>query len=258
MRVITISCDGIFQAAERGLFEWLAEQEAEIICLQDLRASTPEVEDGPQFQLDGYFSYVFDAADSTQNGVAIYTRHAPKAMMYGFGLQSGEDMDGRYLQADFDELSVVSLIVPHGPEGSEQLEAKSRFVTGLQSHLEKITRKRRRYIFCGSWYMAATDGDVEHGDAHDGEPGLLPAERQWFRQVYKNIGYADAFRASNTDTDEFSWWPSGTMGEGDGWRIDTQVISGSLVPKVEYAVIYKARKFSSHAPVIVDYEIAEY
>lgn len=257
MRVINVSCDGIFQAAERGLFEWLAGQDAEIICLQDLRASTPDVEDNPQFQLDGYFSYVFDAADATQNGVAIYTRHAPKAMMYGFGLQSGEDMDGRYLQADFDELSIVSLMVPHGSEDSEQLDVKNRFLTGLQSHMEKITRKRRRYIFCGSWHMAISTNDVENGESHDGEPGLLATERQWLKQVYNDIGYADAFRSSNTDTDEFSWWPTGSMGEGDGWRTDTQIISGSLVPKVEYAVIYKARAFSSHAPVIIDYDILD-
>lgn len=257
MRVISLSCDGIAQAASRGLFTWLAEQEAEIICLQDLRASIVEVEDDPDLQLEGYFSYVFDSHNAGQNGVAIYTRNAPKAMMYGFGLQSGEDMDGRFLQADFNDLSIVSLMVPHGFKGSEQLEAKGRFITGLQAHLEKITRKRRRYILCGGWYMAPTTDDVENAASHEGEPGLLPEERQWFRQVCQDIGYADAFRVGNSDTDEFSWWPAGGVGEGDGWRTDTQLISASLVPSVEYAVTYKALEFASHAPIIVDYDIVD-
>jgi len=257
MRVISLSCDGVFQAAGRGLFQWLAGQDAEIICLQDLRAPSHEVEDRPEFQLEDYFTYTFQAADPDCNGIAIYTRQAPKAIMYGFGLQSGEDMDGRYLQADFEELSIVSLITPDAEGGPEQAEAKDRFIMGLQAHMEKITRKRRRYIFCGNWQMVATLDDVENGGEQEGEPSSLLAGRQWFRQLYSDIGYADAFRTSNSDMDEFSWWPSGTIGEGGGWRTDTQIISGSLKPNVEYAVLYKARGFSSHAPVIVDYDMGE-
>ena len=95
MRVISISCDGIFQAAARGLFEWLAGQDAELICLQDLRARIPEIEDRPEFELAGYSAYYLDSSDPLRDGVAIYTRVVPKALIYGFGLFSGDDTDGR-------------------------------------------------------------------------------------------------------------------------------------------------------------------
>ena len=256
MRVISLSCDGIFQAAARGLFEWLAGQDAELICLQDLRARVPEMEDRPEFQLAGFTSYYLDASDPLRDGVAIYTRALPKALIYGFGLFSGEDTDGRYLQADFEGLSVVSLLAPQGAE-PEQQETKTRFLTGLLAHMEKITRKRRRYIYCGNWGIAATAADLENAAAHGDGPGFLPEDRQWWRQIQEQIGYADAFRVANMDSDEFTWWPSGTLGKGDGWRTDTQVVSRDLVPTVEHAAIYKSRVFSSHAPVIVDYDIQD-
>lgn len=255
MRIISASIDGIHQACHRGLFAWLAGQDAEIICLQDLRARAAEIEDHTEFQLDGFFSYFFDSPHPHTNGVAIYTRHAPKAIMFGFGLPSGEDMDGRYLQADFENVSVASLLAPVGKAGSVEQDTKNRFFDGFQSHLQKVTRKRRRYILCGNWHTAHSDDDVENPAAHVAESGFLPRERQWFGQLYKDIGYADAFRAANTDRDEFSWWPSGVIGERDGWRVDTQIVSRDLARSVEYAVLYKAQAFSSHTPVIVDYDL---
>lgn len=193
MRVISLSCDGIFQAAARGLFDWLIGQDAEIICLQDLRARIPEIEDRPEFQLDGFTAYFLDGADPHRDGVAIYTRTVPKAIIYGFGMASGEDTNGRYLQADFESLSVVSLLAPQGTEPGDQ-EAKERFFAALQAHLDKITRKRRRYIYCGGWGMVGDAADVQNAARHRGEWGFRPEDEHWWRQVREQIGYADAFR----------------------------------------------------------------
>ena len=255
MRVISVSVDGIYQAAQRGLFDWLDDQDAEIICLQDLRARAYEVEDTPELQLDGYFSYFFDGVEEHSNGVAIYTKQAPKAVMFGFGLPSGEDMNGRYLQADFERLSIVSLLAPSAIAGETSQLVKMDFFTGLQNHLQKISHKRRDYIFCCNLNIAHQARDVEQAESKSATSGFLKEERQWCDQLYREINYADAFRLTNDDDDEFSWWPSGELGEGDGWRTDTQIISKSLSSQVEYAVLYTAKAFSSHAPVIVDYDI---
>ncbi|MAT52076.1 MAG: exodeoxyribonuclease III [Porticoccaceae bacterium] len=257
MRIISLSVDGIFQASHRGLYEWLANQDADVICLQDLRAQEPEIADRDEFMLDGYFSYFFDSPKPHTNGVAIYTRQAPKAIVFGFGLPCGLDMDGRYLQADFDHISIGSLMAPGAVAGEASQEAKDQFYRELQAHLDKVTRKKRRYIICGNWEMAHSEIDLENPEAHLGESGFLPHERQWLDQLYNQVGYADAFRRGNTDRDEFSWWPSGVLQRGDGWRTDLQVVSKDLAKLVEYAVVYKANAFSSHAPVIVDYDIEE-
>jgi exodeoxyribonuclease-3 len=111
MRIISLCVDGIHQAAQRGLYDWLADQDADIICLQDLRAQEYEL-DGDPFQLEGYFAYFFDSGIKHYNGVAIYTRQQPKALIYGLGFNTGVDMEGRYLQVDFEQISVGSLLAP--------------------------------------------------------------------------------------------------------------------------------------------------
>ncbi len=255
MRIISLAVDGIQQASEQGLLQWLASQDADVICLQDLRAPAYELEQHPAYELTGYFSYFFDAPEPERNGVAIYTRDMPKAIMYGFGATNGEDMQGRYLQADFERVSICSLLAPSAIADTQSQETKDRFFRDLLNHFNKISYKRRDYIFCGSWNIAHRDVDVEDPVNCRDVSGFLEHERQCLNQLYTGIGYADAFRRYNSDADEFTHWPSGIAGEGSGWRTDFQVVSGSLRDRVEYAVIYKAKTFSSHLPVIVDYEM---
>ncbi|WNO09319.1 exodeoxyribonuclease III [Teredinibacter sp. KSP-S5-2] len=254
MRVISLSVDGIHQAAQRGLYDWIAEQDADIICLQDLRALEPEL-DNDIFHPEGYFSYFFDSGVRHYNGVAIYTRHQPKALIYGLGFASGVDMEGRYLQVDFERYSIGSLLAPSAFSETESQEVKIKFFDDFQALLHKVTRKRRNYIFCGNWAMAHTKKDVENYQNHDALSGFLGHEQQWMNQLFSQLEYADAFRAVVPEGGEFSWWPSGEVGKGDGMRIDYQVISQALKKRVEYAAMYKTRHFSSHLPVIVDYDI---
>lgn len=255
MRIINLSVDGIVQAAEKGLFEWLEQQDADIICLQDLRLPAPELEDGP-YQVKGYNAYFFDSGIDNAYGVGIYTREQPKALIFGLGFSSGVDMQGRYIQADFERLSIGSLLAPQvSADDPDSAAVKAKFFDDLQAHLHKITRKRRDFIFCGNWNMAHSAIDVQNAKDNEDKPGFLPQEQQWMDQLYRELGYVDAFRQVNKDKDEFTWWPSGEPYEGDGWRTDFQVISGELRNRVEYAVIYKNQTFSSHLPVIIDYDI---
>ena len=253
MRVISLSVDGIRQAAKRGLYDWLAEQDVDVICLQDLQALEYELDDAI-YHPEGYHAYFFDSGEKGCNGVAIYTRELPKALIYGFGFSSGVDMEGRYLQIDFERMSIGSLLAPQAHLEHQSQEVKYQFFDDLQAHLEKISHKRRDYIFCGNWSIAPSAKDVSDSALLQNQSGFLPDEQQWMRQLTE-IGYLDAFRLDNTDSDEFSWWPSNAIGEGEGWRTDLHVVSGNLEQRVEYAVIYKAQQFSSHCPVIVDYDL---
>jgi exodeoxyribonuclease III len=257
MRIISLSVDGIHQAAQRGLFDWIADQDADVVCLQDLRALEHEL-DNEIFHPPGYFAYFFDSGIKHYNGVAIYTRHQPKALIFGLGFSSGVDMEGRYLQIDYEHYSIGSLLAPMAMAETESLEVKIKFFDDFQALLHKITRKRRSYIICGNWGMAHSRKDVQNGQTNQGTPGFLPHEQQWMNQLFDQIGYVDAFRQVNRDSDEFSWWPSGEVGRGDAWRIDYQVISEAIRRKVEYGVIYKSQLFSSHLPLIVDYDIEEF
>lgn len=251
MRIISFCADGIEQAAGKGFYKWVLQQDADIICIQDLRAQEYDLQDDIYFP-EGYFPYFFDSPDSV-NGVAIYVRQMPKAIMTGLGF--GElDIEARYIQADFEHMSVGCILAPQATKGdAKELEKKAQFYKLLQNHLSKIRNKRREYIICGSWFLAHKEADMQGSGATD-SPGFLPQEREWLDVLYKELGYIDGFRQVNSDGDEFTYWPGENRDSG-GMRTDLQVLSNQLRNRIEYGLIYKTQAFSSHAPVIMDYDI---
>jgi exodeoxyribonuclease-3 len=252
MRIISFSADGLRHAADRGLYDWLAEQDADFICVQDLRCAEYDLQDDRYFPRD-YNGYFFDDVDGKANGVAIYCRKLPKAIMTGLGFPEF-DMEGRYIQADYQDVSVGCLLAPSAGAGdSAALARKTQFFELYGNHLQKVRHKRRQFIVCGNWRIAPSAADVADTEAAGGQPGFLAEERQWMDELF-SAGYADAFREVNTDRDEFTCWPDGDRDSG-GWRTDLQIISEGLRFKVEHGAIYKTQTFSSHAPVIIDYDL---
>ncbi len=252
MRIISFSADGIRNAAKKGFFEWLLEQDADFICVQDLQCSEYDLQDKVFFPPE-YNSYFLDDVDGKANGVAIYCRQMPKAIMTGLGF-ANFDMEGRYIQADFENLSVACLLAPKaGPNDVAQQARKNEFYTLLGGHLQKIRNKRREFILCGNWHIAHNAADVQDTQTNSTTSGFLAEERQWMNGLLES-GYVDAFREINSDQDEFSWWPDGERGK-NGWRTDLQIISQGLKYAVDYGAIYKIKEFSTHAPVIMDYDI---
>ncbi|GAB5412672.1 MAG: exodeoxyribonuclease III [Congregibacter sp.] len=251
MRIISFSADGVREAAKRGFYDWLARQDADFVCIQDLRCSEYDLQDEVFFPKD-YNAYFFDDVNGKDNGVAIYCRELPKAIMTGLGF--GEfDMQGRYIQADYGSYSVGCLLAPVAEDGdAEAQESKNAFFELLGAHLQKVRNKRRDFIICGNWRMAHTASDMQESAQNSNRSGFLPEERQWMDELLNN-GYVDAFRQVCTDNDAFTYWP-GERGE-DGWRIDLQIISEDLQFSVEHGAIYTGEAFSRHAPVIVDYDL---
>ena len=115
MRVITVNVCGIRSAAAKGLFRWLRRQDADFICLQETRSHEHQLAEHA-VTLPGYHSFFCDAERKGYAGVALYSRHAPQRVVRGFGV-SEFDREGRYLEAQFGELSVVSLYLPSGSAG---------------------------------------------------------------------------------------------------------------------------------------------
>ena len=241
MRIISFSADGIIDAAENGFYEWLSEQDADFVCIQDLRCSEYDLQDNKFFPQD-YNAYFLDDIDGKA-----------KAIMTGLGF-ADFDMEGRYIQADYENLSVGCLLAPQAePGNAEQLARKAEFYELLGAHLQKVRNKRREFVICGNWQLAHTPADVQDTDRNSTTPGFLAEERQWLNELY-DAGYVDAFREVSSDQDEFSWWPEGKRGE-NGWRTDFHVISKGLQYTVDYGAIYTNKVFSSHSPIIMDYDI---
>jgi exodeoxyribonuclease-3 len=232
MRVISFCADGLREAAKRGCYDWLARQDADFICIQDLRCSEYDLQEDLFFPRD-YNAYFFDDIDGRENGVAIYCRELPKAIMTGLGF-ADFDMQGRYIQADFPDLSVGCLLAPGlDAANAASREARDGFFALLGPHLQKIRNKRRDYIICGNWTI-----DPDLGDS------------AWMEELLSN-GYADAYREVSADEDGFTYLPA----DDDARRIDLQIVSEDISDRIEHAAVYTAQRFSSHAPLIVDYEL---
>ena len=251
MRIISFSADGVREAAGRGFYEWLARQDADFVCIQDLRCSEYDLQDDVFFPKN-YNAYFFDDINGKDNGVAIYCRTLPKAIMTGLGF-ADFDMQGRYIQADYEDYSVGCLLAPVAEDGDDTAQdAKNEFFELLGAHLQKVRNKRREFIICGNWRIAPTPADIQNGSKNSNRSGFLSEERQWMDDLLEN-GYCDAFRQVSSDDDAFTYWPA-ERGE-DGWRIDLQIVSDGMHYNVEHGEIYTGEEFSCHAPLIIDYDL---
>ena len=255
MRVITLNVNGIRSAASKGLFPWLARQEADVICLQEVRAREDQFA-GHDISLPGYHAAYYPAKRPGYAGVALYSLEKPERLVCGFGTAEF-DSEGRYLEAQFPGLSVVSLYLPSGSSGPERQNSKDRFLKAFLPQLRALKRRRRQYLLCGDWNIAHRAIDLKNWKANQKNSGFLPHERAWLDELFDAAGYFDAFRAVNAEPDQYTWWSNRgqSWAKNVGWRIDYQIASPKLAGAARAAQIFKARRFSDHAPLIMDYEL---
>ncbi|MGB0360940.1 MAG: exodeoxyribonuclease III [Endozoicomonas sp.] len=252
MRVISLNCEGIASAREKGLFDWLEKQDADLICLQDTREDEEVIEE--RYFMDGYFVYAFNGYNSSdQGGVAIYTHQVPKAIISGFGIPEMDEV-GRYLQADFDTISIVSLLVPEAVD-DDSLKFKYRFLDACSHHLSKQRRKRREFIMSGTWNIVHRKIDMNNWHDTQKMSGFNQTERDWMEGLLGEMGFFDAYREVDREAGIYSWWKDQVArDENNGMRIDYQIVTPGMRYSVLNGGIYKGQVFSSHGPVIIDYD----
>jgi len=255
MRVITLNVNGIRSAARKGLYDWLRHQSADVVCLQEIRAPAEELEK-PEFRPRYLYGYFEPAVRRGYSGVAVYTKQHPDGLVRGIGSPEF-DLEGRYLEVRFGDLCIASVYMPSGSSGEHRQKAKFRFMEEFTRHLERIRADGRRYILCGDWNIAHKAIDLKNWRANQRNSGFLPEERAWMDQLFGPAGYHDAFREVNPRPDQYTWWSNrGRAREKNvGWRIDYQVVSANLAGHARAARIYRAKRFSDHAPLTVDYEL---
>ena len=254
MRIITANTNGIRAAARKGFFEWMAKQDADVVCIQETKAQLDQLTD-PVFHPDGYHCYYFDAQKKGYSGTAIYSRHKPKAIRRGLGWDP-IDSEGRYLQLDFDKLSVVSLYMPSGSSGDEAQAKKDLVLDKIIDHFKALRRKRREFVICADWNICHHNIDIKNWRGNKKNSGFLPHERAWLDRLYDEIGCVDSFRVVNQQEEQYTWWSNRgqAWANNTGWRLDYQVVTPGLKDTIKGASIYKDERFSDHAPHTMDYD----
>jgi len=257
MKVISVNVNGIRSAQKKGFFDWLKNQRADVVCLQEIKAQSHQL-DEEIFYPKNYHSFYFEAEKKGYSGVGIYCREKPDNVVVGLG-EGWEDMDaeGRYIQADFGALSVASIYLPSGSSSDERQQVKFSFMDRFTDTLKSMRRKRRDYILCGDWNIVHKEIDIKNWKSNQKNSGCLPEERAWLDQVFGPLGFVDAFRVVNQQADQYTWWSNRgqAWAKNVGWRIDYQVVTPKLRDTVKSASIYKEQRFSDHAPLTIVYDV---
>lgn len=257
MRVITFNANGIRSAAKKGFFNWFSKQKADVLCIQETKAHFEQLTD-PIFFPAGYHVYYCNPEKKGYSGVAIYSLQEPDRIQKGLGWHSA-DTEGRYIQADFGNLSIASIYFPSGTSGDTRQAVKYHFMDEYRQLLEKQKNDGRDYILCGDWNIAHKPIDLTNWKANQKCSGFLPEERSWLDELFgEGGGFIDAFRVVNQEPEQYTWWSMRSLTAWDrnvGWRIDYHVVTPSLTNKIKSAEIYRGEKFSDHAPVIIDYDM---
>lgn len=253
MRIMTLNCNGIRAAARKGFFEWLKTCDVDVVCLQETKAQIDQLGD-EMFSPAGFHCYYFDAVKKGYSGTALYCRVKPDRVTKGLGFALADE-EGRYIQADFGDLSVASLYLPSGSSGEERQQRKIVFMGEFMAHMKRLREDGRDYIICGDWNICHKEIDLKNWKANQKNSGFLPEERSWLDTLYDEVGYVDAFRLKNQAAEQYSWWSARGQARANnvGWRLDYQLITPALANKVEAAEIYTEQPFSDHAPVTLQY-----
>ena len=256
MRIITLNVNGVRSAARKGLFEWLPRQRADVVCLQETKAQEGQLTD-PAFRPGKHHCFYYDAQKKGYAGTALFARREPDEVIRGFG-EKEFDAEGRYLEVRFKDLSVVSVYLPSGSAGPARQASKDRFLKAFMPYLKSLRRKQREYLLCGDWNIAHKQIDLKNWRGNQKNSGFLPHERAWMDELFGTAGFVDAFRVVEPRAEQYTWWSNRGQAwtKNVGWRIDYQVATPGLKSAVQKARIYKDRRFSDHAPLIMDYDWA--
>jgi exodeoxyribonuclease-3 len=255
MRIISLNLNGIRSAAKKGCFTWLAKQNADVLCVQELKAQAADMTEEflAPAGMSGHFHY---AEKKGYSGTGVYARVKPAKVHIGFGSREF-DAEGRYVRADFDKFSAISIYLPSGSSSEERQAAKFRFLADFMPHLHKLKKSGREFVICGDWNIAHKEIDLKNWKSNQKNSGFLPEEREWLTRVFEEAGYVDVFRAVDPRPDQYTWWSNRgqAWAKNVGWRIDYQIATPAIAKHAKKAAIYLDERFSDHAPLTIDYAI---
>jgi len=259
MRFTTANLNGVRSAASKGFFDWLDQQQADAVGVQELKAQADVVE--TQFRscdkLEGHFHY---AEKKGYSGVGLYLRQQPSDVLVGF--DGGEfDGEGRWVEARYDKpgrkLSLISCYFPSGSSGEDRQQAKFRFLAAMYPHLMTL-KAEREFILVADVNIAHREADLKNWRSNQKNSGFLPEERAWMSGLLSEGGLVDVYRQLQPDTTDtcYTWWSNRGQAYANnvGWRLDYHLATPALAALARSEAIYKAEKFSDHAPLTIDYD----
>ena len=248
--VYSYNVNGLRAAMNRGFEVWLKETQPDIVCLQEIKVK-PEQMNTSVFDWLGYRHYWYPAQKLGYSGVAILCKDKPNKVVYGMGIDK-YDGEGRLIRADFGDITVISVYFPSGTRGDKRQAFKMTFLDDFLQWIENLKKERPNLIISGDYNIAHKDVDVNFPEKYNRMSGFLPEERAWVDK-FLDCGFVDTFRLFNSQPDVYSWWSyrQNAREKNLGWRIDYNIASNVLSPRIKDATIMQSAVHSDHCPVTV-------
>ncbi len=250
MKVITYNLNGIRAAIGKGFIDWVAASGADVICIQESKAQ-PEQIPTLEFEAIGYKTYFFSARKKGYSGVGIITRIEPDRVISGMGIEKYDD-EGRFIRADFGDLSVVSAYHPSGTSGEERQAFKMLWLDDYLNYVQELRKQRPQLLLCGDYNIAHEKIDIHDPVGNANSSGFLPEEREWMTRFLSH-DYIDTFRHFNKDPHHYTWWSfrANARANNKGWRIDYIMASENLRDRLIGAEILPDAMHSDHCPSVL-------
>lgn len=253
IRIVTLNVNGIRSAAAKGLWRWVRRVDPDVLCLQEIKAHEADIPAALSAP-EGWHAHFHCAQKKGYAGTALYAKRRPRHTQCGFGVAEFDE-EGRYLEAEFGTLTVVSLYLPSGSAGAHRQASKFRFMEAFLPHLQRLRASGREIILCGDINIAHKQIDLKNWRSNQKNSGFLPEERAWLTRVLDECGWVDVFRKLDPRPDQYTWWSNrgAAWAKNVGWRIDYQIATPGAAARARRAEIYKRSRFSDHAPLVIEY-----
>jgi len=255
MKIITVNVNGIRAAEKKGFFAWLKKENADVVCLQEIKAQEDQLDE--RFYPKEYFCYYHPAEKKGYSGTAIFSKQKP-SLVIKESPWADINFEGRMIEADFKDFSVISIYIHSGSAKQERQDLKMEFLTQrFKPYLEELKASNKKVILCGDVNIVHQKRDIKNFNGNKNRSGCLPEERAYLDELFNEVGFVDGFREVNQQEEQYTWWSNRgqAWANNTGWRIDYQILTPNLKGTVKNASIYKDERFSDHAPLVLNYEI---
>lgn len=254
MKITTWNVNGIRAAMQKGIFDWIDSHQADVLCLQEIKAK-PEQIDTQVIENLGYKYLINSAERPGYSGVA--TLYKPDAEKYLFGMGKKEfDNEGRVIQLSYNEFELFNIYFPNGGQDNQRVPYKLEFYSHLLTICRDLKLKNKQIIITGDFNTAHKEIDLKNPKANEKNTGFLPEERAWIDKYLEN-GFVDIFRDLYPEQEKYTWWTYRFNARKNdvGWRLDYFLITEGLREKVKDVIIHSDVMGSDHCPVTLELNI---
>ncbi len=254
MKILSYNLNGIRSAISKDFENFLAQNEFDIVCVQETKAQPDQV-DMAKIEALGYHHHWFSAQKKGYSGVLTMSRVKPDKVAVGCGIEK-YDFEGRILRTDFGDWTLLNCYFPSGTSGDERQDVKISFLNDFFDFVTALKQERPKLIVVGDYNIAHQEIDIHDPKGNKNSTGFLPEERAWLTKWFES-GFTDAFRHVHPALVEYSWWSfrTGARAKNKGWRIDYQSVSDNLKDKIKSAHHLTDDTHSDHCGVFLEIDL---